>query len=154
MAISALRWFKAALALQILLLAYWLALEAVDLFPWNDLASPPAGYDLRRSIAFNALPLLACMLLFASGFRPLAMLSVAGYAAYLVWQLWIWWKPYALGADAAWQAFHNESLSRTLKALPAYGAHLPPDVQHLALQLLTLATLIAAIVAVDRMRHL
>ena len=154
MAISALRWFKAALVLQILLLAYWLAVEVVDLFPWNDLASRPSGYDLRGSIAFNALPLLACMLLFASGLRPLAMLGVAGYAAYLVWQLWTWWKPYALGADAAWQAFHNESLSRTLKALPTFGVHYPPDAQHVALQLLTLATLITTIVAVDRMRHL
>ena len=154
MAVSALRWFKAALVLQIILLAYWLAIEVLDLFPWNDLASRPASYDLRGSVALNALLLLACMLLFASGFRPLAMLSVAGYAAYLVWQLWIWWKPYALGADAPWRALHNESFSRTLKALPTFGAHLPPDAQHLALQLLILVTLLAAIVAVARMRHL
>ena len=31
MTVSALRWFKAALVLQILLLAYWLAVELVSL---------------------------------------------------------------------------------------------------------------------------
>lgn len=154
MTVSALRWFKAALFLQILLLAYWLTIEVVAIFPWNDLGSRPAGYDLRRSIAFNALQLSAYMALFAFGLRPLAMLSVAGYAGYLAWQLWAWWKPYILGAGSDWQALYAESFSRTLKVLPAFGARLPPDAQHLVLQALTLLTLIATIMAVARMRHL
>ena len=37
MTVSALRRFKAALVLQILLLAYWLTMEVVDLHPWNDI---------------------------------------------------------------------------------------------------------------------
>ena len=148
MTVSALRWFKAALVLQILLLAYWLTMEVVDIFPWNDLASRPAGYDLRWSIAINALPMLAYMALFALGIRPLAMLSVVGYAGYLAWQLWAWWKPYVLGAGSDWQALYAASFSRTLKVLPADGTHLPPDAQHLVLQVLTLLTLIATVMAV------
>ena len=154
MAVSALRWFKAALVLQILLLAYWLTMEVVELFPWNDLASRPAGYDLRWSVAVNALPLLAYMALFALGIRPLAMLSVVGYAVYLAWQLWVWWKPYVLGASSEWQAVYAQSVSRTLKVLPAYGTHLPPDAHHITLQALTLLTLVATAGAVSRMRHL
>lgn len=154
MTVSALRWFKAALVLQILLLAYWLTIEVVDLYPWNDLASRPASYDLGWSVAVNALQLLAYMALFALGIRPLAMLSVVGYGAYLAWQLWIWWKPYILGASGDWQALYLESFSRTLKVLPVYGTRLPPDAQHLALQVLTLLTLIATAMAVSRMRHL
>jgi hypothetical protein len=154
MTVSALRWFKAALVLQILLLAYWLTMEVVDVFPWNDLGSRPAGYDLRSSIAFNALQLLAYMGMFAFGLRPLAMLSILGYAGYLAWQMWVWWKPYALGAGSAWQGLYSDQFLRTLKILPADSAHLAPDVQHIVLHVLILLVLIAAAVAVSRMRHL
>ena len=58
------------------------------------------------------------MAIFALGIRPLAMLSVAGYAIYLAWQLWVWWKPYVLGASSEWQAAYAQSFARTLKVLP------------------------------------
>lgn len=154
MTVSALRWFKAALVLQTLLLAYWLAIEVVDLFPWNDLASRPADYDLRWSVALNALQLLAYMALFALGIRPLAMLSFLGYAAYLAWQLWVWWKPYVLGAGSERQTLYAQSYSRTLKLLPELGGRFAPDAQHLTLQVLVLLTLIAIAMAIARMRYL
>ncbi len=154
MTVSALRWFKAALVLQILLLAYWLAMEVVDVFPWNDIASRPADYDLRSSAAVNALQLCAYAALFALGARPLAVLSLLGYVGYLACQIWIWWKPYALGADSAWQALYAASFSRTLKLLPADALHLAPDAQHLVLQALTLLALFATGMAVARMQHL
>ena len=154
MAVSALRWFKAALFLQVLLLGYWLAIEILDLFPWNDLASRPADYDLRASIVLNALQMLVYMGLFALGVRWLATLSVVGYAAYLGVQLWTWWMPYSVGASADWRASYAASFARTLKVLPADRLHPAPDAQHLMLQLLTLATLIATGMAVARMRYL
>ena len=154
MTVSALRWFKAALVLQILLLAYWLTMEVVDLHPWNDIASRPAGYDLRWSIAVNALQMLAYMALFAPGVRPLAIVSTVGYGVYLALQLWTWWKPFVLGASSEWQALYAESFARTLKVLPVYGTRLPPDAQHITLQVLTLLTLIATGMAVSRMQHL
>jgi hypothetical protein len=154
MTVSALRWFKAALFLQTLLVAYWLTIEVVDLFPWNDLASRPPGYDLRWNVAINALQLLAYAAIFSLGIRPLAVLSALGYGGYLAWQLWTWWKPFALGASVEWRALYEQSFSRTLKVLPQIGDRLAPDAQHLTLQILTLLTLIATIMAVVRMRHL
>ena len=154
MTVSALRWFKAAIVLQILLLAYWLTIEVVALFPWNDVVIRPAGYDLRASLALNALPLLACTALFALGVRPLALVSALGYGFYLALQVWTWWKPFIIGASSAWQATYAESFARTLKILPAYGTRLPPDAQHITLQLLTLLTLLATAIAVSRMQHL
>jgi hypothetical protein len=154
MAVSALRWFKAALVLQVLLLAYWLAMEVLDLFPWNDLQSRPETFDLRHAIAVNALQQLAYMGLFALGIRLIGLISAIGYGAYLALQLWTWWPPYLFGADEAWQARYAESFARTLKVLPSPGNHLAPDAQHLVLQLLTLAVLVATAGSVAKMRHL
>ncbi len=154
MTVAALRWFKAALVLQLLLLGYWLTVAVVDIFPWNDLAARPADYDLRLIIAVNALQLVAYSALFAVGSRSLATLSLLGFTGYFVWQLWAWWKPFALGADAAWQAAYAASYARTLKVIPAFGAHLPPDAQHLALHVLLLFTVVATAMAVARMEHL
>lgn len=154
MTVSALRWFKAALVLQVLLIGYWLAIEVVNFFPWNDIAARPVEYDLRGALAVTGLCLCGLMLLFAFGSQPLAVLSVAGYGVYLAIQLWLWWKPYAVGSDPAWQGVYAELYLRTLKVLPADPVHLAPDAQHLVLQLLTLLTLIATAMAAARMRHL
>jgi hypothetical protein len=154
MTVSALRWFKTALVLQALLIAYGLTIQTVDLFPWNDVVSGPASDDLRLSIAINVLPLLALMAIFALGVPVLGMVSVAGFAVYLAVQLWFWWKPYAWGANAEEQAAYAESFSRTMKVLPTYGTHLPPDAQHIALHVLILLALIVSAIAAARMRHL
>lgn len=154
MAISALRWFKAALVLQVLLLAYVVAMETLDLFPWNDLAARPPDYELGKVVALSTLPLLACLGLFAVGLRVLALVSVVGYAAWLGWELWRWWPKYIFGADPAWENTYGTDFARTLKLLPTSGTHLPPDAQHLALQLLLIAVVATAAIAAARMRYL
>jgi hypothetical protein len=154
MAVSALRWFKAALFLQVLLLGYLLATEALDLFPWNDVAARLPGYDLGKAIAVGTMPSLASLGIFALGFRPLAILSVIAYGALLAWELWTWWPRYLFGADAAWQSAYEASFSRTLKLLPASDTNLPPDAQHLVLQLLLIAVIAVATIAASKMPHL
>lgn len=154
MATSALRWFQAALLLQVVLLGYWLAIELVAMPPWNDLAARPVDYGLRETVALNALPRLALMALFVVGIRALAAVTVAGYSVDLAIQLWHWWKPYVLGADANWYGTYVTLYANTTTILPAEGLHLPPDAQHLVLQLLTLTTLGATAMAVARMRYL
>jgi hypothetical protein len=154
MAVAALRWFKAALFLQLLLLAYFLAIEVADLFPWNDVASRPAAYDLGQAIAVHAFPQLALIGIFALGVRWLATVSALGYAVYLARQLWIWWLPYIAGAEPAWRQYYAENFERTLKLFPSDGLYLAPDAQHLTLQLLTLATTFATFMAAARMRYL
>jgi hypothetical protein len=154
MTVSALRWFKIALIFQIALIAYGLTISVVDLFPWNDVSALPAGRELGRIIAGNALPLLVYLAIFALGVRALGILSIVGLAGYLLWQFWTWWKPYFIGADAAYLAYYTEHFSRTLKLLPAHAANLPPDAQHLVLQLLALVTLLVTAMAVARMQHL
>lgn len=154
MTVSALRWFKAALLLQIALVGYWLAMQTVDLSPWNDLSAAEAGDALRAVFVWNGLPLLACMALFALGVELLGWLAVAGYAVWLAREAWVWWWPYAIGADDDWKAHYAASFSRTMKVLPADATHLAPDAQHLALQGLAILAIAAAAMAAARMRHL
>jgi hypothetical protein len=152
MALSALRWFKAALVLQALLVAYCLATQVLDLFPWNDISAGTG--DLRETIALTVLPQMALIALFALGVRLLALLSLAGYVLYLGLQIWTWWHPWVVGATAEWQAEHQASFSRTLKLVPFDAVHIAPDAQHLVLQALILATVVATAMAVARMEHL
>ena len=140
--------------MQLLLVAYWLMIEVVDLSPWNDIAAGPAADALRARIALTILPLIALTAIFAFGLQTLGMISIAGYAICLAVQLWAWWKPYAWGANAEQQAAHAASTARTLKILPAYGTHLPPDAQHIVLHVLIAVTLLVTAMAVARMRHL
>ena len=140
--------------LQIVLLGYWLTIELVDLSPWNDLAARPGGYDLARSVALNALPQLGFMFLFSLGTRVTATAAALGYGVYLAVQLWIWWKPVVWLSDTDWAARYAELYSRTVKVVPPDLLSLAPDAQHIALQALTLATLLVTLKAASRMRYL
>jgi hypothetical protein len=154
MATSALRWFKAALVAQIALVAYWLALEVVDAFPWNDLRARSWDDGMRYEIAVNVFQLLGYMALFATGVWLLALLSVVGYTGYLGLQLWTWWRPYFQGATAEWQQEYTENYALTLKLVPAEMPYPAPDAQHIVLQALTAVVLIIAVVALAKMREL
>ena len=154
MARSALRWFKAALLVQILLAAYWLALVVVDLYPWNDLRVRAWNYSPRYEIAVNALQLLGYAALFTTGIRLLALLSMLGYAAYLGLQIWTWWLPFLRGATPKWQEFYTQNYAETLKLMPSAMPYPAPDAQHIALQALTLVVIIVTGVALAKMRDL
>jgi hypothetical protein len=154
MATAALRWFQAAILLQIVLLAYGLAIDTVDLSPWNDLAARPGDYDLAQRVALYALPQLGLMFLFALGVRIGAMAAALGYGSYLAVQLWTWWKPVVWLSDTDWPARYAELYADTVKLVPPDLLALAPDAQHIALQALTLATLLVTLMAISRMRYL
>src|SRR5687767_1493074 len=118
MALSALRWFKLALMLQALLLAYWLAIEVLNLFPWNDIGARPEDYDLQRTIAWHGLQQLAFIVLMATGIQLVAFMAVCGYAVWLGVQLWAWWMPWVNGASPEWRDEYRVLFSRTLNVLP------------------------------------
>ncbi len=140
--------------LQLLLIGYRLAIEVVSLPPWNDLAARPDSFDLGFNVAIGALPLVGFAFLFASGVQSLATLAALGFGGYLAWQLWVWWKPFAIGADAGWRAYNAANFSDTLHVIPSFGSHLPPDAQHITLHLLALITVLTTATAVSHMRHL
>jgi len=145
-------WFRTAQLLQLVLLAYWVATEVLDLFPLNDLAARPADYDLRASVAVNVLQQLAYLTLFALGWWVTAAVATVGYGVYLALQLWTWWVPYLFGT-AVDQARRFEQFGRTTSVLPVLDGRMPPDLQHVLLETLTALTVLCSGLAAHRLRR-
>jgi hypothetical protein len=147
------RAFRTAQWLQLLLLAYWVTIETVEIFPLNDIRGRVPHYEPATALAVNLLQQIAYMALFAARQWWPALAAALGYAAYLALQLWTWWVPYLFGASPDWQARHSRNFERTLKLLPSSEGHPAPDLQHMLLQLLTVAALIATARAARSLRR-
>jgi hypothetical protein len=147
------RWHRLATLLQVVLLAYWVATEVVDLYPLNDLASRPADYDLQASIAVNVLQQLAYMALFAVGLWWTAAAATVGYGVYLGLQLWTWWVPYLTGVAADGADRKLDQFSDTVSVLPVIDGRIGPDLQHLVLQTLTELTVLCSAMAARALRR-
>lgn len=119
------------------MLAWFVVTNHVDLFPLNDLSRQ--GDQLSSTL---------------SGFIPfgLALLSVSvfpnvwlilfwtGYAyVWLALQSFTWWVPYLLGPPAE----HRSEYANTIRILPAVDGRFGPDLQHLVLEVLSLAMAVA-----------
>jgi len=84
---------------------------------------------------------------FIFGVRGLMWYGVVYYFVLFVEELRVWWVPYLFGASKAWQAAYDRLHSRTIKVLPARGQNPIPNLEHLILNGLTLATAITTLVA-------
>ncbi len=133
-----------AVAIQILAAGYLQLVEWVDLFPWNDLSKGNAQEKLDIAI-------LACQALVAFWyFRQRLSLMVVGWLAYAVWlylQIDSWWRPYLFGGRSVGP---NWYFAKTYKFLPQIGERPTPDADHVVLQILLVAVLISAAIAIWR----
>jgi hypothetical protein len=73
--------------------------------------------------------------------------SVICYMVFLGIQLSIWWRRYIFGASAEEIQDYNEKFGETIKILPSFRNHVPPDLQHLVLQTITLTIIIVTTIA-------
>jgi hypothetical protein len=65
-----------------------------------------------------------------------------------------WWLPYVRGVDTASELRFHEQLSSNLQLLPRWGTHIPPDGEHIAIDVFvfaaTVSTAIATVIATAR----
>jgi hypothetical protein len=73
--------------------------------------------------------------------------SVIYNMVFLGIQLSLWRGRYIFGASAEEIQDYNEKFGETIKILPSFGNHLPPDLQHLVLQTITLTIMIVTTIA-------
>jgi hypothetical protein len=134
----------AAVGIQVLAAGYLQMVEWVDLFPWNDLSKGNAQEKLDIAI-------LACQVLVAFWYlRQRVGLMVVGWLAYAVWlylQIDSWWRPYLFGGRTVGR---NWYFAKTYKFLPQIDQRPTPDADHAVLQLLLVAVLVSAAIAIWR----
>lgn len=139
-----------ALSLPLIWLA-WLALsEWVPMFPLNDLRPGNLRPRLLAATINYPFPLLiAAGIALREPWSLIAAVALCGLI--LAGHLGSWWLPYFGVSSAAQREVYARDYARTLKILPTAGHAIVPDVQHMAVGVLSVAmlgtTLAAALTA-------
>ena len=137
-----------------LLFGYYALDRWLPLGAWNGNAgfpvdNPQAGLDI----------IVLCVLvgLFAAVRYEVLPAMIAGTALLGVWcyfHLATWWWPYVRGVESAGKLRFHEQLENNIQLLPRWGRHIPPDGEHIAIDLLVFpATALTLIATVARARR-
>jgi len=136
----------AALALQLVHLVYHQVTTLFDFFPFNGVR-----FSSRREQHIESAVNLVLM-----GFPPLGFmlrvpflmeLGVVCYFVTLGGECATWWAPYFFGASPKWQEIYSRVQGRTITVIPRHGKNPTPNLEHLILMALTLATAVTTLVA-------
>ena len=130
------RWEKLFLFLQSLLIGYFLLIELISVFPWNDL-DRAGGVSIARTL-FIVAPLIVALLAVLG--RNLVFMVVGAFFQ-ILWfavQLGTIWFPYFLGANKDVKSRAAVLYERTYKFLPPVQDHPIPDAANVVLFSLTI----------------
>ena len=124
------------------MLGYFVFVNHVNVYPWNNLVSS----QLPSTLA-GVIPFAIYMVAFGFGVRWLMLIGTVHSYVWLLLQVRQWWVPYLLGPtpihrDFSWYTEHG--YSATIKVLPTIGDRPVPDAEHIVQQVLSLVVLITA----------
>jgi hypothetical protein len=136
----------AAVALQLLLLAYHQITTQVDFFPFNE-ARFYKRWEKVLECAVNGILMSLAPIGFVFGIRALMWFGVVYYFLLFAEELRVWWVPYIFGPRPRWRAIYDRLHSRTIMVLPARGHHPVPNLEHTILHALTLITALTTLIA-------
>lgn len=141
--------FLFAVALQILLFIYFEVTTLMNLFPWNDLTKYSPKEKLLEATV-NGITIIVGLVLFVTKIKWLMVISVVLWFIFLLMQLLTWWMPYLTGKHLKQfpRELYDTHFRDTIKILPPIKNHIIPDAQHIVLQIISLATFIASLIAV------
>jgi hypothetical protein len=135
-----------AIALQLAVLFFHQVTTIFDLFPFNG-----ARFSARRErfleAGFNGALMAPGPLGFILGISSLMRFGTAFYFILFVGELATWWVPYFFGASPKWAEIYARVQGRTITIVPRRGANPAPNLEHLILMALTLATALATLAA-------
>ncbi|MGH6871937.1 MAG: hypothetical protein ACREHE_10570 [Rhizomicrobium sp.] len=121
---------------------YLEAMEWIDLYPWNNIRGGNGQETLDYVIAGVVIALVAWLW---RGGRIPALLALA-FATFWSWlQLTTWWIPYIEGASPQWQRIYAKWFAGCTQILPATPGHLPPDANHVVLDVLVAIAFVTAV---------
>ena len=130
---------KLTLAVQCLLLSYHQFTTLVDVYPFNGVrfTKPKERYvEAVVNFVLMGLPILG----FAFGYEPLMRYGVAYYFILFAVECATWWLPYFVGASPKWLEIYRRVHSTTLGVLPGRDARTAPNLEHLILMVITVAS--------------
>jgi hypothetical protein len=133
-----------------LMILYFVTINHVDLYPWNNLIVS----QLTSTFA-GVIPFSIYLIAFLKGIHWLMLIGVVHSYVWLGLQVRQWWIPYLFGPtpihhDFGWYTDHG--YGETLKFLPAVGNRPVPDAEHIVQQLLSLAVVITSTIAYMKMK--
>jgi hypothetical protein len=135
-------------AVCVLVLGVYLQVaEWVDLYPWNNVRQGNGQEMLDIALAAAAGVLVGALWM-SRRWAPLLAAWALSMWAWL--QAVTWWPPYFGGATPGWRDVHARWFDDTLHVLPRDALHLPPDANHLTLQVLIVIALAACLNAAWR----
>jgi hypothetical protein len=135
-----------AATLAVVLAAYLLITDWVDLAPWNNVDDLPIRQKALISLA-NYSPLLFIAFAVAQPSRLLVGLALIVGVIDLVMHVAYWWLPYLRGATDAERAERARLFGGTTKFLPSIGDHPIPNAQHVVVGLLMVAMVAMSVAA-------
>jgi hypothetical protein len=135
-----------AISLQVLLLAYHQITTQVDFFPFNGVRFYK-GWEKALECTVNGVLMSLAPVGFIFAIRGLMWYGVVYYFVLFLEEIRVWWVPYFFGPSKAWREAYDRLLSLTISVLPVRGDNPVPNLEHLILHSLTLATAVATLVA-------
>ncbi|MGZ3271901.1 MAG: hypothetical protein ACXU71_13130 [Croceibacterium sp.] len=126
------KWNWIASGSIVVMLAYFVVDNHVDLYPWNNLTTSQLPSTLAALIPFGVYATA-----FALGVRWLMLVGTVHSYVWLALQIRQWWIPYLFGPTALHRDFgwyFANGYDRTIKILPEIDDRPIPDAQHLVLQ--------------------
>jgi hypothetical protein len=145
------RLWVAALVLAVVTLGYYEFTTLVDLYPLNNVRGSTSS-ERRTEAITNGIPLLLSVILLAVSVIPavrwIAYLAVAAIGILAVLGLLLWWLPYLAGVTVPWATvpgttwaeLHARTYAETIIVVPPIGDRPRPNLEHMILHALFLAT--------------
>jgi hypothetical protein len=136
--------YTIGVVVALVMLAYALILDHVNLFPLNDL-SMRGKFVFRRALSVRYVPPLLAALLLLPGKAWLAWLAVLIAVLQVAGHGLAWGKPYLFGSPESHKRRWRETYGRTHRFLPAIRDHILPDSAHVVGGLLAVLLLATAL---------
>ncbi|MEV4622939.1 hypothetical protein AB0J74_30025 [Asanoa sp. NPDC049573] len=152
--------YALALFLIVAVVAWFLVITLVDIYPLNNVRDAKPS-EQRTEVAVNA-PVLAlpAVLLGIAAATDITALAYAAGALELVFALGglvVWWMPYLVGVPAPWATsgtgvtwaeLHARTYAHTVIVVPRIGERPRPNLEHMILHGLMLAAAVVTFAAV------
>lgn len=139
--------YKAAIAAQIALLAYFELCVLIPLGRWNAQPGMDHAFSTGNVILGAMIGGAQSLLLVGTirRVRLLLWLGLVGDTAWLLMHIHSLWVPYIRGASPEYAEMYARVFGSTTKLLPNFADHLAPDAMHISIDVLVLTLLVTLV---------